>query len=269
MVQYVNTEYNDPVFSNSQLSPSQLLTISGATYPTKTNNHWTVDWSNIASNIDQHPWHYDFYGSGFTYDANGMIAGGKIQRLETWEHNNLSFSLTGLSLSAKTLLSYAASGNDQGFVEYVFQGNDTLTGSSNIEGFFGYKGNDTIDAGSNHDWINGGPGNDVLTGGGPELDIFEFNANWGKDRITDFQVPGVSGDEHDVLKFDEGLFADFNDLMAHTTDVEGGVMIKLDKNNTILLENVTKAQLIELGSDPNHTEAFVFGSHPDVFNPFA
>jgi len=70
-------------------------------------------------------------------------------------------------------------------------------------------------------------------------DIFAFNANFGKDIITDFEAgPGAS----DVIQFDHTLFADFNAVLAHTADDgHGNTVITYDQNNSIILEHVLKA----------------------------
>lgn len=233
MVQYVS--YGNGSFSgNVFLGASQLITYQNdAEYPITTPNHWRVDWSHFSPDGDPlHPWHYDFYGKNLTYDASGFLTGGKIDRFEAWEGPPPEFNLgpiakraeiTDLNLPVQKLLAFAQAGDDAGFREYLFKGNDVLIGSAQHDVFEGYGGNDT------------------MTGGqGP--DTFIFEDKWGKDTITDFKTVGV---DHDVLQFGTGLFASFEDLMAHTSDVKGAAVIDLNGHGSVTLEGVTKASLHE------------------------
>lgn len=96
------------------------------------------------------------------------------------------------------------------------------------------------------DTIEGGAGDDILTGGGANggsSDSFVYRLGFGHDRITDFQ----SGDHgaRDDLIFDDDLFADFADIMAHAAQVGGNVVITHDADNSITLEGVVLSELTE------------------------
>lgn len=65
--------------------------------------------------------------------------------------------------------------------------NDVLIGDADADDLKGGYGRDTLDGGAGADVLNGGVGADSLTGGG-EIDKFVFGANWGKDRIADFEA---------------------------------------------------------------------------------
>jgi len=66
-------------------------------------------------------------------------------------------------------------------------GNDTILGFEGDDRLEGGDGDDTMDGGKGADILVGGAGNDSLTGGqGP--DLYEFNAGFGMDTVTDFKV---------------------------------------------------------------------------------
>jgi serralysin len=64
-------------------------------------------------------------------------------------------------------------------------GNDTILGFAGDDRLEGGDGNDSMDGGKGQDILVGGAGNDTLTGGqGP--DLYDFNAGFGMDIVTDF-----------------------------------------------------------------------------------
>ena len=70
-----------------------------------------------------------------------------------------------------------------------------------------------------------------------------FNANYGKDVITDFA--------NDTIQFDHSVFADFAAVQSHmANDGFGNTVITLDANDTMTLQNVTVSQL--------HASDFIF-----------
>lgn len=92
--------------------------------------------------------------------------------------------------------------------------------------------------------INGNESDNVLTGGGGH-DTFVFAPNFGKDTVTDFQAG-------DTIQFDHTLFADVNDIIAHTTnDGSGNAVVTLDASNTVTIDNMTVA-LLQQRNDSFH-----------------
>lgn len=118
-------------------------------------------------------------------------------------------------------------------------GNDGLTGGSGDDVLFGAAGHDTLSGGSGDDWLEGGTGDDHLTGGSG-TDTFHFATGFGRDMISDF---GAS--DRDIISF-EGLFADFDDVMAFSTQVGGDVVIEIDAQTSLTLRD---ASLLTLGAD--------------------
>lgn len=88
------------------------------------------------------------------------------------------------------------------------------------------------------DVINGMRGNDVLSGRGG-ADIFVFGPGFGHDRITDFAP-------EDRIRFEGGLFADADDVMAHAAQVGNQVVISYSAGNAITISGY---QIGDLAAD--------------------
>ncbi|MCT4656023.1 MAG: Ig-like domain-containing protein, partial [Cohaesibacter sp.] len=137
-------------------------------------------------------------------------------------------------------------------------GNDQFTGSAAgaiIDVVDGGNGNDSLDGGLGNDFLSGGFGEDVLIGGagndtltgGSNNDRFEFNIGDGADVITDFEEGLGVGDVVDLIAFG---FADFNAVLAATSDVYGGpgvtdALISLGVGQSVRLQGVLKNDLAE------------------------
>ncbi len=102
-----------------------------------------------------------------------------------------------------------------------------LTGLSGIDGG---SGNDTIVGSNGDDEITGGKGNDV----------FVFKAGFGRDTITDF---AAGARIRDVIEFHDGLFADFDAVMASASTSGSNTVITIDADNSIVLQNVAISAL--------------------------
>ena len=102
----------------------------------------------------------------------------------------------------------------------------------------GTSGNDTISGTSWNDTIAGGEGNDTMSGGAGN-DTFVFRANLGQDVVNDFTV-GI-----DVLEFRDGSFVDAAAALAAATSSGSDTLITIDTNSTVLLKNVSLANLHE------------------------
>jgi T1SS-143 domain-containing protein len=83
---------------------------------------------------------------------------------------------------------------------------------------------------------------------GTNGDTFVFAANFGHETITNFRP------ETDVIEIDHKVFADFQALLAAThDDGNGNAVITANPNDTITVENVTVAQLVQHQSDFHFT----------------
>ncbi|NSY46597.1 hypothetical protein [Agrobacterium tumefaciens] len=178
---------------------------------------------------------------------------------------------TGIVTSTGDVNISLATGNFEALISN--SGNDTITGNPNAAGYIdggagndiiiggllddillGGTGNDTIYAGQGNDFLIGGAGNDFLSGqdgndvlngsdgndvlnGGAGSDTFIFNLGFGHDTIQDF----TKG--KDIIEFEYGLFANWQDLVAKTSQVGADTKISYDAENSILIQNVAWAQL--------------------------
>lgn len=157
---------------------------------------------------------------------------------------------------------FARGGND---LVLAGKGDDKAAGGAGDDALFGDEGNDRLIGGRGDDYLNGGRGKDQLAGnegkdringgagndwlsGGADTDTFVFGAGSGKDVIADFRVKGSN---HDVIEFDSGLFADWDELSCAITDSRRGAVIDIGDDNTVTLFDVSKAQLVA-----NHTDLF-------------
>ena len=117
-------------------------------------------------------------------------------------------------------------------------GTDTLSGFENLTGS---QFNDTLTGTSANNTLTGLSGNDTLTGAGGN-DTFVFLPGFGKDTITDFTAGPNSG-PHDLIALDHTMLADFDAVMAATTQVGANAVITVDTENTITLANVNVINL--------------------------
>lgn len=115
-------------------------------------------------------------------------------------------------------------------------GNDSLYGYGGNDVLVGYDGDDTLVGGTGHDFLIGDAGNDT----------FVFNAGDGHDFILDFEA-GEGSD--DVIAFN-GVFDDFDDMMASTSQVGGDVLIDAGNGQTVTLGSVDISSL--------HEDDFIF-----------
>jgi hypothetical protein len=117
------------------------------------------------------------------------------------------------------------------------------TGPSAGVTVFSQSAGKTLVGGSGNDFLIAGS-NDTLTGGAGS-DTFVFNANFGKNVVSDFDVT------QDNLAFSHTLFANdtIAQVLSQTHDTSAGAVITMDSHDTITLHNVTTSQLAAHSSD--------------------
>jgi len=114
--------------------------------------------------------------------------------------------------------------------------NLTLTGTGNINATGNGLG-DTLVGNSGNNVITAGSGFDTLTGGAG-ADTFVFNANFGKDVVTDYHAG------QDLIQFDHTTFATSSAVVSHAVDDgHGNVIISADATHTVTLQNMAVATL--------------------------
>jgi VCBS repeat-containing protein len=116
--------------------------------------------------------------------------------------------------------------NPNSVIAFGVNGGETIIGSAFDDALSGAKGNDVL---------VGGAGNDYLVGGA-DADTFKFAAGFGHDTVADFH----SGE--DVIEIASSVFANFNDLVAHSVSNQTETVITVDDSNSITLKNVTSLQ---------------------------
>jgi Ca2+-binding RTX toxin-like protein len=150
---------------------------------------------------------------------------------------------------------YSGGGND---VFYGGNDNDTLMGvgyTGSNDSFYGDAGDDFLYGGVGNDFLSGGTGNDVLFGGKQNDTLLGGQGNdslqggSGADRFVFF--PGFAGndliidmtvEDRVVLAGFTGI-ADFGDVLARTSDVNGEAVLIPEAGQRITFLDVSKAQL--------------------------
>ena len=125
-------------------------------------------------------------------------------------------------------------------------GNDTLSGGAGGDSLFGGGSNDTLSGDEDRDFLLGENGNDILDGGtgddnltgGAGADTFIYrDANYGYDRILDFEN---GTDRIDLSDFGFSGMGDINPIAA---DVSSGVRLNFGDGNVLLIEGISESQL--------------------------
>jgi len=151
----------------------------------------------------------------------------RASAMNRWSSAPLTLSLSG--------------GNGDDWLD-AGSGVDTLTGGNGNDHLAAGSGNDLLSGGNGDDWLGGGAGDDTLTGGNGS-DTLVFGAEFGHDVVTDFR----SGDH---IAFQDGVFGDFQAVLAASQQVGADVVITLDSGDVITLQHVQLASL--------HASDFVF-----------
>jgi Ca2+-binding RTX toxin-like protein len=161
----------------------------------------------------------DLYGA-FTYDANGAVNGGTLNRIEEKNGEALVLSIDGLSVPMMTFVGWLTTANNTAILDALFGAADTMTGGGANDVLLGLGGADTLTGGEGADIVVGGAGADILDGGagtdiarhaGPSRNYgWTANAN-GSWTVTDYRVGSPEGADTlrniETLKFSDGELA--------------------------------------------------------------
>jgi Ca2+-binding RTX toxin-like protein len=189
------------------------------------------------------------FGDGNDYidDESSSTTDVDVLHLTDLNASDLTFSRVGLNLVATVNSNGQTITFDEQFYSqtgnYGIERIEFANGSSwdlqtiNANAWHrGTSGNDTMSGSAWNDTLAGGAGNDTLFGAAGN-DTFVFRAGLGQDTITDF-TPG-----QDILDIGDGIFADATAALAAATASGNDTLITIDTNNSILLQNVTLANL--------------------------
>jgi Ca2+-binding RTX toxin-like protein len=140
----------------------------------------------------------DTYVVDHAGDVVDETGGSGIDTIETTISYTLGADFENLVLRGST--AFSGTGNDLANV---------ITGNGADNTLIGLGGGDTLSGRSG-------------------ADTFVFGSGFGHDRITDFAT-------EDKIRFEDGLFADFADVMAHAAQVGSAVVIGYSAGNTVTL----------------------------------
>ncbi len=127
-------------------------------------------------------------------------------------------------------------------------GNDRVIGGGGNDRLVGGRGNDTLRGGNGDDRLIGGDGDDILNGGRGDdrmvgrtgADVFIFADGHGADTIRDFDVAEL-GEVIDLGRV--GSITSMAEMNAAAMDTTDGVLIDFGGGNSVLLLDVTEADL--------------------------
>jgi Ca2+-binding RTX toxin-like protein len=130
----------------------------------------------------------DIYGTGLTANASG-ITGGTITRLDYSNSAGSVYSITGLTHSAVTIFGFGA--DSVGLMDFLLNGNDSITGSLGSETLVGGMGADTMVGGSGNDTYIVDDVSDVVTENvGAGTDTIQSSITY---SLIDTDGAGVNG----------------------------------------------------------------------------
>ncbi len=73
----------------------------------------------------------------------------------------------------------------------------------------------------------------------PTHHTFVFRPNFGANTIADFDI------HNDFIQFDKSVFHSVTEILAHISDSCGGALITDGRGDSILVQDVTAAQLVK------------------------
>jgi serralysin len=88
-----------------------------------------------------------FYGTGFTYNTQGVPTGGTITRVTSSYLGVNMFDLKSLSVPVQQVVTWALEGDDLGMANTVLGGADTINGSAGGDLVSGFGGANLVNAG--------------------------------------------------------------------------------------------------------------------------
>jgi Ca2+-binding RTX toxin-like protein len=186
------------------------LDSSGPAFPPATrrsSTSFTVDYGS--------GYHDEFYGTGFTFDANGFPNGGTVTSVTSFTDGVADVWFTEMSLSLSVMNAYYRAGNALALQSYIMGGADHLTGGDDADKIRGFDGNDQLFGGGGNDELYGDAGNDTLDGGAnndiagfsgasTNFKISKSGANW---VVSDTRAVGNQGTDTLInierVKFDD------------------------------------------------------------------
>ena len=105
---------------------------------------------------------YDVFTGSFVYDSvTGELTGGTITGISGVRGGSVAYTVTDFSMPVTDFLAYVQAGDTQGALADIFDGHDSIAGSSLGDYLIGYEGNDTLNGAAGVDTMEGGAGDDL------------------------------------------------------------------------------------------------------------
>lgn len=198
----------------------------------------------------------NYFGS-FSYGYNHDLSGGTVNSTNYYAFGSKVFEITGGVYSALTIKDYIdQGGSTNNLFNYVFAGDDTLTGSLADDVLDGYAGNDRLNGSTGNDILNGGAGNDT----------YLFGIGSGNDEISESEYIDRTyyfGNYYDSISGaggnDQVLFPNINKANVSFTKANNG-------NDLVITLNATGETLTIVNNFSTDTswavESFVFADGP-------
>jgi hypothetical protein len=169
--------------------------------------------------------------------VNGVIAEGTIEGLVIKDSDNhvlIEFRDIGFDISTLNATSMGQAVFAIWFSTVIDGAN--FIGTRNAEVMEGYGANDWLRGLGGADTLAGRSGNDRLYGG-KDSDVFVFEADWGKDRIMDFDPSGGPGQQ-------DFIDADPADIVDKDRDGKNTVL-DFGNGDTLTLMNVKPSEITD------------------------
>jgi len=94
----------------------------------------------------------EYFGTDFTRDTAGHVVAGTLTQTKYWVDGVLQYTIDGLAHSASAVAGFnPAQAPAGGLLYFIFDGDDTFTGSSGNDLVDGWFGNNTLDGGTGID----------------------------------------------------------------------------------------------------------------------
>lgn len=216
-------------FLNSATALEEWKKFSGINDMLLNEGAWSIlDWDAIGIGIETHatlpPIYYVWFGDAADSDGAPKISG--TDAADTIEGTEFNDKITG---GKDADIITGGAGRDQ---INGGSGGDDLSGDGGGDRLIGKGGRDDLSGGGGKDKLIGGKGNDTLSGGA-KSDLFIFSeANFGKDRITDYNGDRVRITSAGEAQNEGELTAALSEKNGNTIYDHGN-----DGQNRIIFEN--------------------------------
>ncbi|HEY8616148.1 hypothetical protein [Phenylobacterium sp.] len=189
-------------------------------------------------------WAHEFSGQGFQ-QSGSQIVGGSVNGYSVKFQGLTVLSVAGLSLAGAQVFTTVLAGDTAAFLQSLFGGADTLTGSSAGETFRLGAGDDWVTGLGGLDLFDGGSGRDTaafsglrasyrVTSGGPGVSVLDLRTPSadGRDVLFNFEALQFADATLDLSRVDGVTQSAYGRVLR--ADHSGGFDVALDVGNGLL-----------------------------------